>query len=68
MPLNANQPFYCKNCGAEMMGNPNRKGSAPYGGMCTKECLDDISWKEVLYIMGKEYYPKSTEQVDEVDN
>jgi hypothetical protein len=39
------------------MGNPNRK-SAQMGGCCSMHCLEDLQWKETLYIMGKDYFPR----------
>lgn len=57
----SNQTWFCNACGREHFSPLPRA----YGGrafkVCDKLCHDEIEWRDVLSIQGKEYYPKPVE-------
>lgn len=52
MSLFKYQPGYCCVCGQQ--GNYRMEGPI----VCSETCRDEYGWRETLYIMGKEYYPR----------
>lgn len=46
---------YCPICRNEMDG---MKGYGRNASCCGKICYEEWEWREVLAILGKEYYPK----------
>lgn len=58
MSLYSKQKLFCNCCGIEMFVEYH--GIKIMGSkfkVCSRVCLREISWRETLSIMGKEYYP-----------
>lgn len=57
-------PWFCNACGVQK----NTICGDAYGSkwrVCSKECYDEITWRETLSIMGHEYHPRPTKEVQE---
>ena len=57
------QKWYCNNCGKEMFSSPAH-GHGREFRTCSRDCYEEIQWKQILSMMGKEYYKKPLEKTD----
>lgn len=58
--LYSKQNWYCNSCGKLQISDlVNQYFGGKFLGFacCSKECVDEIRWKQTLSIMGSEYYP-----------
>jgi hypothetical protein len=53
------QPAFCSNCGKGGEYSIKRGWIA-----CSRECAEDLMWKETLYILGKDYYPRPEKEAE----
>jgi len=61
MPLFSKQKVFCNICGTEFLTN-----FFEYEGrVCGQECYKELDWRQTLSLMGKEYYPKRTNEVSD---
>jgi hypothetical protein len=59
------QPAYCTNCGKSV----EAKIEYSHGLLavtCSKQCYKELYWKNVLCIMGKEYYPQPQDKSNDI--
>jgi len=57
--LYSKQNWYCNSCGKLQISDlVNQYFGGKFLGfaVCSKECVDEIRWKQTLSIMGSEYY------------
>lgn len=61
MTLFSNQRWYCTACGARQE-SPMPQAMGREWKVCSRECLGEIKWREVLSMMGKEYRARGLEE------
>lgn len=60
MSIYSKQKWFCNNCGQEQFSEiPRSLGSTHK--CCSMDCVKEMSWKETLSILGKEYYKQEVE-------
>ncbi len=55
MTIYSKQITYCMACGKEMRTD----FTLWKGQVCDKECFEEIEWRKILSMLGKEYYPRT---------
>ncbi len=58
------QKWFCSNCGEEQH-SPTEKAYGQDWKCCNAECFRKMKWKEVLSMMGQDYYDMPSEKGDE---
>ncbi len=58
------QKAFCRTCGKEMLTDFKLYD----GAVCDRNCHEELEWRKVLCMMGKEYYPDTKAGTYEIKN